>query len=104
MRKKRTTKKNSPARVATVPWVVVDVRVLPRHRLRVTFIDGTEGEIDAAPVIFSRRPGVFERLQDPKEFARAYVDDGVVTWPGGLDMAPDAMYDDIVAAGSRATR
>lgn len=40
---------------------------------------------------------MFEALQDPKEFAKAYVQDGAVTWPNGLDMAPDAMYDDIVA-------
>ena len=80
--------------------MVVQVKALPDHRLHVRFVDGTEGELDVAPFIFSRRPGVFERLQDPKEFAKAYVDDGVVAWPGDLDMAPDAMYEDIVAQRS----
>jgi hypothetical protein len=84
-------------RAIRVPWVVVGVRVLPRRRLWVRFVDGTEGEIDTSRFIFSRKPGVFEALQDPKEFAKAYVQDGAVTWPNGLDMAPDVMYDDIVA-------
>jgi len=30
---------------------------------------------------------------------RAYVNDGAVTWPGELDLAPDAMYDEIKANG-----
>ena len=89
---------------AYAQWNLYAVRALARHRLWVRFVDGTEGEIDASPLIFGRRPGVFEPLQDPKKFAKAYVADGVVTWPGGLDLAPDAMYDDIVAAGSRVTR
>ena len=96
MREKRTSGKDSTAPVSTVPWDVVSVRALGRHRLLVRCVDGTEGVVDVRSFIFSRRPGVFEPLQDPKEFAKAYVDNGVVTWPGGLDMAPDAMYQDIV--------
>jgi uncharacterized protein DUF2442 len=101
MRAKASTKKNSTAKVVRVPWEVVDLRVLPGHRLFVRFADDTEGEVDVAPFIFARRAGVFERLRDPAKFARAYVDDGAVTWPGGLDLAPDAMYDDIKATGRR---
>jgi hypothetical protein len=28
-------------------------------------------------------------------FARAYVEYGAVVWPGEIDLAPDAMYDEI---------
>jgi hypothetical protein len=73
--------------------------VLPRHRLYVRFEDGTEGEVDAAPMILGPRPGVFKALRDPAEFAKAYIEDGAVTWPGELDLAPDAMYDEIKAYG-----
>jgi hypothetical protein len=33
----------------------------------------------------------------PVRFAEVRVTDGVVTWPGDLDLAPDAMYDEIRA-------
>lgn len=101
MRAKASAKKNSSAKVVRVPWRVVDVRVLPAHRLFVRFADGTEGEVDVAPFVFARNAGVFERLRDPAEFAQAFVNDGVVTWPGELDLAPDAMYEDIKATGRR---
>jgi hypothetical protein len=37
---------------------------------------------------------VFEPLNDPAFFARVGVDAeaGTITWPGGLDMAPEPLY------------
>ena len=42
----------------------------------------------------------FEPLRDPQLFAEVSIDHGAVTWPGELDLAPDAMYDGIKATGS----
>jgi hypothetical protein len=42
---------------------------------------------------------VFAALRDPRTFSQARVELGVVTWPGELDLAPDAMYDEIRAYG-----
>ena len=83
----------------TAPWRVVSVRALPEYRLTVRFADGTEGEVDISALV--RRPdaGVFAELADPIAFSRAYVLDGAVSWPGGQDLAPDAMHDEIKAAG-----
>jgi hypothetical protein len=38
--------------------------------------------------------GVFEPLRDPEDFARVTVDPeaGAITWPDGLDMAPEPLY------------
>ena len=36
--------------------------------------------------------GVFSVLADPSRFAEVFVDCGVVTWPGEIDLAPDAMH------------
>ena len=100
MRAKATSKKNSRARrVVRVPWRVVEVRTLPRYRLFVRFADGLAGELSVRSFLFKGDPGVFEPLRDPGRFAEAFVEEGVVTWPGGQDMAPDAMYDDIKATG-----
>jgi len=78
---------------------VTSVLVLPGHRLHVQFVDGTEGDVDVSGLIFHERAGVFVALRDPAVFAQAHVHYGAVTWPGELDLAPDAMYDEIRANG-----
>lgn len=42
---------------------------------------------------------VFEALRDPAVFAGARIVMGVVQWPSGADLAPDAMYDAIRESG-----
>jgi hypothetical protein len=39
--------------------------------------------------------GVFAPLSDESYFALATIRDGVVVWPNGVDIAPDAMYDEV---------
>ena len=100
MRNKTRSEKDPTTQVGgRVPWVVTAVRVLPDYRIYVWFRDGTEGEVDLAGFIFAEDAGVFIPLRDPAKFAEAYVHNGAVTWPGELDLAPDAMYDDIRAGG-----
>jgi uncharacterized protein DUF2442 len=92
-------KPDSTSGLRSVPWVVISARALPGYRLHVRFIDGTEGEVDLSALIQAPTAGVFARLRDPAQFAQAGVTEGVVTWPGELDIAPDAMYDEIRAHG-----
>jgi hypothetical protein len=72
---------------------VTGVEVVGAYRLRMSFTDGTVGDVD-----FSMREwsGVFEPLRDPSYFARVEVDPeaGTITWPGGLDMAPEPLYEE----------
>lgn len=77
-----------------IPWKVTNLTVNGLYRLNVTFADGTSGIIDMSGELFE---GVFAPLADPEFFAKACVEDGVVVWPNGADIAPDAMYDEIVA-------
>ena len=81
----------------TVPWRVTAVAALPGFRLRVTFVDGTDGEVELGSFLQRRETanGVFAPLRDPEVFAQARVALGAVEWPGGPDLAPDAMYDAI---------
>lgn len=78
--------------MSAMPWRVTSVEALPGFRLHVRFVDGTQGVMDLAPLIHSSRAGVFAALADPAMFAQAHIEHGAVTWPGELDMAPDAMY------------
>jgi hypothetical protein len=43
--------------------------------------------------------GVFKALLDPEIFQQAHVESGAVTWPGQVDLAPDAMYQAIKSQG-----
>lgn len=72
---------------------------LEHYRLRVRFVDGLEGYVDLSQLVASEDAGVFEALQDAKLFNQVYLDHGAVTWPGELDLAPDAMYDIIKKNG-----
>jgi hypothetical protein len=75
------------------------VRALPGFRLAVQFVDGTAGEVDLSRRVASEQAGVFSKLRDPALFAQVYLDYGAVAWPGDIDLAPDAMYDEIGAHG-----
>lgn len=73
-------------------WRVQSVRALPGFRIFVRFNDGTEGEVDLGKLLESPRAGVFAALRDERRFREVRVQLGAVTWPGDLDLAPDAMY------------
>jgi len=81
-------------------WRVAAVEALPRFRLRVRFVDGTEGAVELGDLIRSAGAGVFSALADPALFAQARVEYGAVTWPGEIDLAPDAMYAAIKKTGT----
>lgn len=70
---------------------VTGVEVIGDHRLRLTFEDGTVGDVS-----FDGREwrGVFEPLADPAYFAEVRVDteSGTIAWPNGVDMAPEPLY------------
>jgi hypothetical protein len=78
-------------------WEVTEVRVVGDYTLWVRFRDHLEGRVEILPSFFR---GVFEPLRDPAKFREVSSPDGFVTWPGELDLAPDAMYDEIKAHGA----
>lgn len=73
-------------------WRVVAVTVMPAYRLDVRFLDGTTGIVDMSALVNSDSAGVFASLRKPEAFETAYVEHGAVTWPGEIDLAPDALY------------
>lgn len=73
------------------PWKAVHLEVQPEHRLFVRFADGTSGVVDAATRIAAGRCGnVFDVLLD--RFSAVALERGVITWPGEIDLAPDAVW------------
>ena len=79
-------------------WEVVAVRPLSGFQLDVEFADGLRGRFDYSEFIHREDAGVFAPLRDVNYFKQVGIVDGAVTWPGELDLAPDAMYDRLKAS------
>jgi Protein of unknown function (DUF2442) len=77
-------------------WRVSEVRVIDDYAVSVRFKDGLEGVVRFLPGFFH---GVFSHLIDPVQFRQVSVIAGAVTWPGELDLAPDAMHEAIKQRG-----
>ncbi len=86
--------------VSRAPWRVAAVEVREDFVLAVRFLDGVEGMVDLSALVLSPSAGVFADLRDGSIFAAARVESGAVTWPNGLDLAPDAMYRAIDQTGT----
>ena len=91
----------SAAGESAAAWRVTEAAPCGRWTLAVRFRDGLAGEVDLGGFLAS--PAVvgtaFEPLRDEGFFRQARAADGVVRWPNGADLAPDAMYDAIRASG-----
>ncbi len=88
-----------PAIIPKAPWRVASVSHLPGFRLYVRFNDGTKGTVVMSELINSPKAGVFEVLRDENLFTKVSLQYGAVTWPGELDLAPDAIYEEIRRTG-----
>lgn len=77
-------------------WTVVAVEALPLRTLAVRFEDGTEGKVRFEE---SHLKGVFAALKDPVVFQSVRLEFGAVSWPGDIDIAPDAMYREVKHCG-----
>ena len=88
-----------PPIVPSAPWDIKSAAITGPWRLHVVFNDGTAGDVELEAFIHAPDAGVFEALRDPEVFAKAYLQWGVLMWPGELDLAPDAMHDAIKRTG-----
>ena len=92
-----TAEKDPTTRLrSTAEWRVVSVEVPQHLHLAVRFADGLTGEVILKKPHLRR---VFRALNDPALFAQVSCEHGFVEWPGEIDLAPDAMYDEIRAHG-----
>jgi hypothetical protein len=71
---------------------VVDVRVLARYVVELTFADGAVRVIDLEPLLWG--PMFEPLLADYTLFRRVCIDDdaGTIVWPNGADISPRTLY------------
>ena len=75
-------------------WDVVEVKPEADYRLFVRFKDGLSGHVQLRRESLT---GALAPLLDAQFFEKAFIDQGAVAWPGEIDLAPDAMYAEIVS-------
>jgi hypothetical protein len=75
------------------------VEPLGGFRLRFSFSDGSVGESDSTDSV-SLPSEMLEPLKDPAYFARVFLEFGAPTWPNGYDIAPHALYDELLESGA----
>lgn len=72
---------------------VIAVEALEGNRIHLEFENGRRGIFDMSPLL-SR--GVFRELQRPEVFASVHVAGGTAAWPGGIDVAPERLYEGLI--------
>ena len=77
-------------------WDIAEVKPQKHLTLYVRFVDGVNGFVCFSPTHLT---GVFKALKEETFFLKVYIKNDVVSWPGGIDLAPDAMYDAIKSSG-----
>ena len=75
---------------------VNQIKVVGPLQLEVVFSDGTRGRVVFEPTHLT---GVFTSLQNPHFFNQVRINGGAVSWPGDIDLAPDAMHEAIRKSG-----
>lgn len=69
---------------------ITKISPLAGYRLAVEFEDGVRGTVEMESRLFGP---VFTPLRDERLFCQVCLDEfGAPCWPGGADLAPDAIY------------
>lgn len=68
-------------------------------KFELVFSDGTAGIWNAAPLLGSKDTPLTVPLREQQAFARAFIDNGALAWPNGLELAPWTLHQEMDAAG-----
>lgn len=79
---------------------VVNITYVRDYIFHVEFDDGRSGEVDFSE--HAKRGGVFEPLENQSFFRKAIIEGGTIAWPNGADIAPEALYEKVVAEATTA--
>ena len=72
---------------------VKDVRPCEGYKVSVVFTDGQKGVFDCSRYL---NDPFWSSLRDKSHFEKVFLDHGVLTWPDGVDIAPEEVWEDAV--------
>jgi len=77
---------------------IMNFRKLGGYRLELEFDDGKRGVVDLQN--YTGRGGVFSNFADKEYFDAVTLNKelGVLCWPGGVDIAPETIYEAALVA------
>ncbi len=71
---------------------IIKIKYLGGYKLELTFDNGKTGTVDLKH--YTKKKGLFRKLANINFFRKLYIDKelGVLSWPNGLDIAPETIY------------
>ena len=69
---------------------IIELNYKNKYTYHIRFDDGVESDIDFSPYLDR---GVFKVLADEVFFQQARIEGGTISWPNGLDIAPETIYE-----------
>lgn len=66
--------------------------------LRLTFSDGSEGDLDFAPIL-ARHTELTRPLAQPNYFGRFFREFGALCWPNGLEFSVGSLHEKLERSG-----
>lgn len=72
---------------------VINVEYKGNYTFYIVFDNGAAGDVDFSEYV--ARGFVFAQLRNKAFFKQAKIEGGTISWPNGVDIAPETLYEKI---------